>query len=344
MVNHKEEPKEGKSLRVDPEISVVLPMYNEATVIEKTLSAVTQVLADLDASWEILVVDDGSTDGSADRVADVSQTEDRIRLVSYPLNRGRGYALRQGFARAAGSYIISTESDLSWGPEVVAKIYHTLLHEDADVVVATPYLPGGGLRNVPWHRHFISWAGNKVLCFSLGGVVTMASGMTRGYRREILAALDLEADDKEIHLEILSKILTLGARLAEVPAYLTWEKPTGKGGARRSSFKLRKFVQSHLLFSFEEYPFLLFGSLGGILFLLGLAFGFQALSLSLKGVPVSNRPLTLGSVLLILFGLQIVVFSFLSVQNRNLAKGIVRLTALLKRLEKDDGEETRPAG
>jgi dolichol-phosphate mannosyltransferase len=305
-------------------------------VIKENLMSMITVLDTLGVSWELIAVNDGSGDETARVVEKLSHEEKGIRLLSYSSNRGRGYALRQGFRHASGRHLITTEADLSWGAGIIADLYHPLVEREDDVVVASPYLPGGKLLNVPWKRHLLSWLGNKVICFSLGGAVTMASGMTRGYRREILRGLDLESDGKEIHLEIISKILALGGKVSEIPARLEWDEPGGEEQVRRSTFKMR-FILTHLMFSFEEYPLLLFGIVGSALFAGGLLLGGWAFIQSLRGVAMGGRPVTLAAILFLLFGLQVMVSAFLALQSRKQSKRIIRLTALVKSLKKDDG-------
>lgn len=322
----------GTDQTAAPEVSLVMPMYNEAAVIGRNLAELAGALPAFAASWEIVLVDDGSTDGSADAARLAAGADGRIRILSYPQNRGRGYALRQGIAASRGAAVVTTESDLTWGSGIVARLHGALLSTGADAVVASPYLPGGGYRNVPFRRRALSRAGNKLLGLALGGRVTMASGMTRAYRGDVVRSLDLAADDKEIHLEILSKLFALGARVTEIPATLAWEDKGAGARSGRSTFRAGRFVLTHLLFSFEEYPFLLFGGLGGLLLLLGAAIGGGALLLSLRGVAVGGRPMTIGAVLLILFGLQVMLFSFLALQNRKLTQRLDRLAAHLRRL------------
>jgi hypothetical protein len=165
-----------------------------------------------------------------------------------------------------------------------------------------------------------------VLSRAIHANVSTISGMTRGYRRRAVASLDLESDGKEIHLEIISKATDLGYRIGEIPATLCW--PSGKKTAKRkASFKASQLIFSHLLFSFDEKPFLFLGGIGLALMILGVCVGLYAFALSVRGNAMAGRPMVFGAVLFLLLGIQMLLFSFLANQNRDIRKKITRLEA-----------------
>ena len=158
----------------------------------------------------------------------------------------------------------------------------------------------------------------------------MVTGMTRGYRREVLDSLDLEADDKELHVEILYKAIDLGFKIKEIPAILRWKKPEPGVRVRKSHFKL-KSISKHFLLVFSVRPFLLFAIFGFPMIGLGLIFSIYLLNLSLAGVAVSGRPMLFAAILFILVGLQTLIFGFIANQNRALRRQLVRLRGEIKR-------------
>jgi dolichol-phosphate mannosyltransferase len=214
---------------VTPELTVVCPMYNEAGGIARVVHQLVDAVDELGVDARFVLVDDGSTD--ATRETAERALGSRGEVVSYARNRGRGYALRTGFGRATGQFVIATEADLSWGPGIIAVLLGRLRAGRADVVVASPYAPGGALVGVPRWRASLSRAGNLVLARRFG--VSMATGMTRGYRRAALERLVLRADDKDLHVEVLSEARRLGLAIEEVPATLTWDDARrGRGSLR----------------------------------------------------------------------------------------------------------------
>ena len=105
-------------------VSVVSPFYNEEQILETAVTIMLRKMAELDIPWELIVVNDGSRDNSEAVVAELCEENPQLKLLSYPVNRGRGYALRTGIAEAKGDIIITTEIDLSWGEDIVELLYN----------------------------------------------------------------------------------------------------------------------------------------------------------------------------------------------------------------------------
>ena len=127
---------------------------------------------------------------------------------------------------------------------------------DADIVIASPHLPGGGYRNVPAKRVFLSRFGNRIIRLCMANSVTMNTGMTRAYRREVIQSLPLFEDRKEFHLEVILKATAFGLRMIEIPAMLEWKeyKHKDRRVERNSSSKVRSLILSHTLFSVFANP------------------------------------------------------------------------------------------
>ncbi len=314
-------------------VSVVIPTYNEELAIAENVKKVIAALESSGKTWELILVNDGSKDQTLSIIQALAAKERRLCVVSYPVNRGRGYALRRGFAAAQGDYIIATESDLNWGSEIIGAFIRKLDEGDADLVIASPHMPGGRMENVPFLRWLLSYLGNKVFALAFPGRMTMSTGMTRAYRREVLESMDLEADDKELHIEILSKAFDLGYRIVEIPATLRWKLAKPGAPVRKSSFKMGSIIK-HLVVSVDVQPYLFFGGLGFLFILVGALLGLYLLWLSLSGVGVAGRPALFASVLFIVVGIQILIFGFLASQNRELKRQFIRTQKLIKETTK----------
>lgn len=300
--------------------SVIIPMYNEEQNVSTTLSKVAAAFRAVGGDWEIIVVDDGSTDRTALSVLSFAEQEPGVRLVSYFPNRGRGWALRQGFAAAAKEIIITADADLSYSEEYLLAMAQILqAHPEFDIVVASPYTKGGGVENVPYIRLLISKLGNKILGFAMKRGLATVTGMVRAYRRKVLAALELESEGKEIHLEILSRALGMGYRVYEMPAILRARK-FGK-----SKFKFTATALSHILFSFHEKPVLLFGGVGLALVLFSFIGAGYIAYLWQSGNLNPTRPFVTLTVLSFLAGLGALFFGFLGTQMVHLKREIYRL-------------------
>lgn len=307
-----------------PLISVVIPMYNEIENAAATLARVAETLAGRD--YELIPVDDGSTDATAAELARLATLNERIRPQGYAVNAGRGRALRTGFQAARGAYVASIDADLSYEPEYILKMLETLENEPAvDLVLASAYMPGGGTEGVPLKRLALSRLGNRVLNLSMSENIYTSTCVVRCYRRFVLECLDLEADGKEIHLEVLSKALAMGFRVREIPAVLKSRK-LGK-----SKFAFGTTATSHLLFTVLERPMLLFGLLGAALSLVGVGMAVAILALFAQGALNPDRPLITVMLLFVLGGMQILSLGFLAAQMTYLRKEILKIRRSLTR-------------
>jgi dolichol-phosphate mannosyltransferase len=316
-------------------ISVVIPMFNEEDNAHETIIRVSKILQSTGKPYEIIPVNDGSTDHTLKILDEMASRDDHVRVVSYWKNGGRGKAIRNGFKAACGSYIATIDADLSYDPSYILEMVKILDEEsDIDVVLVSPYMEGGKTVGVPKDRLFVSWMGNKVLQLALPEKIHTLTCIVRCYRSEVISSLDLESNGKEIHLEILSKVLAMGYRVKEIPATLTSRK---KGA---SKFVFKSTAVSHLLFTIFERPALLFGFIGILLALIGLGLGIHILFLYYGGILNPNRPLITLMILFILGGIQILSFGFLASQIHYLRKEVLlnrKALSFLRRLAAPEG-------
>lgn len=312
------------------DVSVITPMFNEAKIIAASVQKFINYLDSLKLTYELILVDDGSTDDSYIKAKALEETHPGLRVVTYKKNRGRGYALRTGIKNSSGNYVFTIESDLNYGVKIISQLYNEL-QNDFDIVIASPYMPGGKVKNVPFSRALLSKFGNKVLRLAVSSKIYTVTGMTRGYKGDFIRCLYLEEDGKEIHLEIVSKAEVMGADILEIPATLAWPDKNKKKTGRKSSFKIWKLIKSHLKFATNESPFLLFGSVGGIMLLAGLIF---LINLSwdyfIKGEVIGDRIVNiLTTVFLFFSGTLVLLVSFLAYQMKDIKKEITKLKQML---------------
>ena len=239
------------------DVSVVCPFFNESGILEHAIRTLVDRLCTLDVTWELIVVNDGSVDGSGEIAERLAREFPQLRVLGYRYNRGRGHALRTGIAAARGEIVVTTEIDLSWGENIVQELVAEMrAHPETDIVVASPHLPGGGYRNVPAKRVWLSRIGNQVIRACMSNATTMNTGMTRAYRRNVIQSLPLFADGKEFHLEVILKATEFGLHIREIPALLEWKeyKHQGQRVKRKSSSRVNKLIVSHSLFSVFANP------------------------------------------------------------------------------------------
>jgi glycosyltransferase involved in cell wall biosynthesis len=269
--------------------SVILPAFNESAVIGDTIARVREVISrDLpDYDWEILVVDDGSTDDTVEQVtAAAVDHELPLRLVVHQLNAGLGGALRTGFAAARGDVVVVLDSDLSYKPETLVELVHTWEQSHAHVVIASPYMPGGSTVGVPSTLERRSRIANRLLSMTALDDIHTLTGMVRAYDGAFLRALSLKAVDVDINVEILYKTQLLRGTIVEIPAVLDWsglEERAGRGRvlSRRSRWNTAKsLVMSYLFrpFWFPLVPAFLAGAIALVLIASG-HLGWQGLAI-----------------------------------------------------------------
>jgi glycosyltransferase involved in cell wall biosynthesis len=295
----------GEAATLD--VSIICPFYNEEEIIGNAIEALLRRLERLPVTWELIVVNDGSTDDSGRIAGEIAKRNGKLRVLDYRFNRGRGHALRVGIAQARGKVIITTEIDLSWGEDIVERLYQAMQeHPDVDIVIASPHLPGGGYKNVPAKRVFFSRFGNWVIRACMSNAATMNTGMTRAYRREAIRMLPLEENEKEFHLEVVLKAQAFNYRIHEIPAILEWKEYKHKGQRvqRKSSSKINKLIITHSLFSLFANPIRHVWGLSGLSLMFGLGFliaGIIRFAMGLVSVYMLIISLTFGIISLLLF-------------------------------------------
>jgi glycosyltransferase involved in cell wall biosynthesis len=218
-----------------PLISVVVPAYDEERTIEEVVRRVAQ--AGLRA--EIIVVDDGSRDGTAAVLARLDGEIEGLRTLAQPVNRGKGAAVRAGIAASKGDIVVIQDADLEYDPKDLPTLLGPLLEGRADAVYGTRLRGGEPQRaHLFWH-----YAGNRFLSLLTNILFnTTISDMEVGYkafRGELIRSLDLVSDDFRFEPEVTAKILrTPGIRLYEVPiSYYGRTVAEGKKITWRDGFK-----------------------------------------------------------------------------------------------------------
>lgn len=243
-----------------PLVSVVIPAYNEAAIIEDNLATICRYLDSLgdDYRWEVVLVNDGSTDETGRLAEALALTRDNVRVLHHLVNRGLGQALRTAIDHCRGEYIVTLDLDLSYSPDHIPRLLARLRETGAMVVVASPYREGGRISNVPWLRRTLSvWANRFLARAARGGVATL-TGMVRAYDGRFLKSLSLRSDSMDINPEAIYKSMILHADIEEVPAHLDWQAQNRHAGTRRSGMRVLRHVLAILLTGFLFRPFMWF--------------------------------------------------------------------------------------
>jgi glycosyltransferase involved in cell wall biosynthesis len=193
-------------------LAVIIPAYDEAG----TIAAVVQTVLAQPLVQEVIVVDDASRDGTWEVVQPLAQADGRIKLLRHPVNRGKGAALRTGFAKAAAPIVIVQDADLEYDPADYETLARPILAGKADVVLGSRFA-GSGAHRVLYFWHSV---GNKTLTL-LSNMATNLNltDMESGYkmfRREVIQKIQIEEDRFGFEPEIVAKVSQMGLRIYEV--------------------------------------------------------------------------------------------------------------------------------
>ena len=201
---------------------VVLPTYQEADNVETVLRRLRAAVPEA----HVLVVDDGSPDGTADLAEKVAEDLGSIEVTRRPVKAGLGSAYRSGFAwgLARGfDVLVEMDADLSHHPEALPSLLR-VIDAGADLVIGSRYVPGGSTPDWPRARRALSLFGNRYASMLLGLDVRDATAGFRAYRADVVRRIDLDrsrADGYGFQVEMVYRVVRLGGRIVEVPITFT---------------------------------------------------------------------------------------------------------------------------
>jgi glycosyltransferase involved in cell wall biosynthesis len=193
-----------------PGLSVVMPAFNEEANVAAAIDATAAAAAPLFEEVEVIVVDDGSRDATAERVREAAAKDPRVRLLQHPQNRGYGAAVTTGLRAARMPLVFYTDSDLQFDPRQIAALLTKI--DEAPVVV-------GYRRNRqdPPHRKLNGWAWNQLMRLLFDLDVRDVDCAFKLFRHEVLDGLPLESEGAFFSTELLARLRARGHRIVEVP-------------------------------------------------------------------------------------------------------------------------------
>jgi glycosyltransferase involved in cell wall biosynthesis len=266
-----------------PRLSIVVPLYNERDNVVPLIEATRRALEG--QRWEIVLVDDGSTDGSGDEIRKIARHDSRIRLIRLARNYGQTTALQAGFDEARGQIVVSMDGDLQNDPADIPRMVTTLEEGDYDLVAG--YRVN---RQDAGHRRLPSAVANRLVRM-ITGVPLRDTGCTlRAYRRGLLNGLYLYSDMHRFIPAVAAVVR--GARITEVPVrHMARERGASKYGISRAPRVAADLLVLTLIRSFRERPLVMFAR-GSLLALLAAGlFAIPAL------ISLADPQITLGIIL-----------------------------------------------
>lgn len=294
-------------MSLSSKLSVITPIYNEAKGLPELVEKISSALRSF-PQYEIIAIDDGSKDNSADVLSELAQKHKELKVVLLARNYGQTTALAAGIARASGDILILIDSDLENNPEDIAAVIQPILDNKADVV--------SGWRKDRWANDRVA---RKLPSRMANGLISKVTGVNlhdygctlKAYRREFIQNVPLYG---EMHRFIPAYAVQVGARVAEVPVGFT---PRKYGKSNYGLSRLLRVLPDLLLFyffsRFMQRPIHFFGYLGFLSFVLAAISLIIALWMKYSlGTSLIQTPLPILSGMSVLAGIQFFGFGLLA--------------------------------
>ena len=253
----KENDRSGTQL---PLLSVIVPVYNEQVLLEDHLDQVVAYLKSIESEfrWEIIIVNDGSVDNTTTITNDFASRYENVIALHHPKNFGLGQAMRFGFHNTRGAYVVTMDIDLSYDVNHIGELARVIRDKGARIVLASPYMKGGSIKNVPWRRRILSVWGNRFLSFFAKGHFSTLTSMMRAYDGNFIRSVNLRCMGMDIMPETVHKSMILGGSIVEVPGRLDWGPQRQYADTRFSSMQIVRHLFATILAGFIFRPFLFF--------------------------------------------------------------------------------------
>ena len=284
--------------------SIVIPVYNEEENIAPLYEKIASVMKNM-GEYEIIFIDDGSTDGTFKKIKKLNEKDGTVRCIRFRRNFGKTAALTAGFERAEGDVIITMDGDMQNDPEDIPSLVKML--EKYDAVSGWRYS-----RKDPWLRKKLpSRISNAISRWITGLNLHDFNCALKAYKKEALKDIELYGD---MHRYIPAVLAWKGYKVGEIKVR-HHERKHGKSkyGARRLLRGFFDLINFKFWADYSTRPLHFFGGIGSALLASGFFIDLYLVLLKIfYGETLSNRPLLLLGILLMILGLQIVFFGFLA--------------------------------
>lgn len=220
-----------------PMITLIIPMYNESSIIADTAKTVSEYMNNNFDSYEVIFSDDGSKDGSAKIVNDLQLPN--VRVVGYEQNHGKGCAIRTGMLEAKGEIVMFTDADLAYGTDVIRRVYDTLDDADANMLIGSRNLSKDGYEGYTAMRKLMSKVYIKVLCIAGGFKLSDSQCGCKAYKGEAVKKIfeKCKVDGFAFDFESILWAQKLGYKIVEMPVKIVNHRES-KVNAIRDTFKM----------------------------------------------------------------------------------------------------------
>jgi glycosyltransferase involved in cell wall biosynthesis len=289
-----------------PELSIVIPVRNESPNIKPLYEELTQVLGSYGRSYELLIVDDGSTDDTFEQLAGLQARDARLRVIRFRRNFGQTAAFAAGFAQARGRLVVTSDGDLQNDPRDIPAMV-ALIDQGHDIVCGWRK----DRKDTFVNRRLPSMIANKLISLATGVELHDYGCSLKVFRSEVVKPLRLYG---EMHRFLPAIASQMGVTIAEVVVNHRARKAgTTKYGISRTIRVVLDLATVKFLLSYSTRPLQIFGLLGIIAGGLGtLVTGYLAYIRLFLHQGIADRPLLLFGVMLVFIGVQLVTFGLLA--------------------------------
>lgn len=296
-----------------PELSIVLPIFNEAESIPNLLQELAPRLEAIGKTFEIICIDDGSRDNSFEELKKLHEQDSRLRIVRFRRNFGQTAAFAAGFDRAHGDIVITMDADLQNDPADIPALL-AKIDEGYDVV--------SGWRQNRWQEGISAIITRKIPSATANWLISRLTGVhlhdygcaLKAYRREVIKSIKLYGD---LHRFLPAIASYYGVEVAEVPVgYRSRQFGRSKYGLGRIVRVILDLMTVSFLLNYATRPIHIFGLLGLFSFSIGTIIGvYLTLTKLLYGAALADRPLLWLGILLVIIGTQLIMMGLLGEMN-----------------------------
>jgi glycosyltransferase involved in cell wall biosynthesis len=292
-----------------PDLSIVIPIYNEELNLDALYREVTDVLAAWGRTYELILVDDGSRDGSFGVLARIQGEDSRVRVIQFRKNFGQTAAFAAGFAAARGRLIVTSDGDLQNDPRDIPAMVERLEREDFDIVCGWRK----DRKDTFINRRLPSVLANALISWATGVRLNDYGCSLKVFRAEVVKPIRLYG---ELHRFLPALASEMGVRIAEQPVnHRARVHGRSKYGISRTIRVILDLITVKFLLSYSTRPLQMFGLMGGIMGGIGVPIlgylGFMRLTQDYY--PLTERmPLVMFAILLVFTGVQLVTVGLLA--------------------------------
>ena len=313
---------------MSPELTVVIPVFNEAASLPALHREFTDALSSTGRSYELILVDDGSTDGSFEQLKTIQASDKHVRVIQFRRNFGQTAAFAAGFAMARGALIITADADLQNDPKDIPMMLDKV-REGADIVCGWRK----DRKDAFLTRRLPSGIANRLISWATGVRLNDYGCSLKVFRAEVIKPLRLRG---EMHRFLPALATEIGVRIVEVPVnHRARQHGTSKYGLSRTVRVLLDLLTVKFLLSYSMRPLQMFGLIGGAMTLVGVVIlGYLGALRLAHVIEITQRlPITLFGILLLFTGVQLVTLGLLAeLQARALHESQDRPTYVIRQV------------